>query len=163
MTPTRPAHQQILVTGSAILEAFRQSGDSLAGRFFNHRLNPLSMAELAHSNDKELDLLIRRGGFPEPFLAESDDDVNRWRLHYNYINVMIRTDILDFERIHDFKVMQITLDLLRHRVDRLFHTRRWPETPNVRQIRLNDICRSWSLFSLCFEYHRITEISTVPC
>ena len=41
---TKPAYQQILVTGSARLDAFRQSGDSLAGRFFRHRLNPLSMA-----------------------------------------------------------------------------------------------------------------------
>jgi len=43
---TKPSHQRILVTGSARLEAFRQSGDSLAGRFFRHRLNPLSMAEI---------------------------------------------------------------------------------------------------------------------
>lgn len=111
---TKPAHQQILVTGSARLEAFRQSGDSLAGRFFRHRLNPLSMAELINSTDNDLDLLLERGGFPEPFLAESDDDVNRWRMQY--IDGLIRTDILDFERVHDFKVMQLTLDILRHRV-----------------------------------------------
>ena len=41
---TKPRHQQILVTGSARLETFRQSGDSLVGRFFRHRLNPLSLA-----------------------------------------------------------------------------------------------------------------------
>ena len=40
---TRQPHLQILVTGSARLETFRQSGDSLAGRFFRHRLNPLSL------------------------------------------------------------------------------------------------------------------------
>ena len=111
---TKPAHQQILVTGSARLEAFRQSGDSLAGRFFRHRLNPLSMAEIPDSTGNTLDLLLERGGFPEPFLSESTDDVNRWRLLY--IDGLIRTDILDFEKIHDFRAIQLTLELLRRRV-----------------------------------------------
>jgi len=111
---TRPLHQQILVTGSARLEAFRQSGDSLAGRFFRHRLNPLSLAEIPAATDRHLDLLLERGGFPEPFLAESSELANRWRLQY--IDGLIRTDILDFEKVHDFRAIQLTLDLLRLRV-----------------------------------------------
>ncbi len=110
----KPPHQQILVTGSARLEAFRQSGDSLAGRFFRHRLHPFSMAELPDGTDDDLDALMVRGGFPEPFLAESDDDANRWR--QQYIDGLIRTDILDFEKIHDFRAIQLTLELLRRRV-----------------------------------------------
>jgi len=106
--------QQILVTGSARLEAFRQSGDSLAGRFFRHRLHPFSMAEIPNSSDSDLDALMSRGGFPEPFLAESDDDANRWRLQY--VDGLIRNDILDFERVHDFRAIQLTLELLRRRV-----------------------------------------------
>lgn len=111
---TKPNHQQILVTGSARLEAFRQSGDSLAGRFFRHRLNPLSLAEIPGSTANDLNLLLERGGFPEPFLAESSDNANRWRMLY--IDGLIRTDILDFEKIHDFKAIQLTIDLLRRRV-----------------------------------------------
>ena len=111
---TKPDQQQILVTGSARLEAFRQSGDSLAGRFFRHRLNPLSLAEIPNATNNDLDLLLERGGFPEPFLAESSDNANRWRLQY--IDGLIRTDILDFEKIHDFKAIQLTVDLLRQRV-----------------------------------------------
>ncbi|HID70062.1 MAG TPA: ATP-binding protein [Desulfobacterales bacterium] len=111
---TKPPSQQILVTGSARLEAFRQSGDSLAGRFFRHRLGPFSMAEILDSTGSDLDLLLERGGFPEPFLVKSGDDANRWRLQY--IDGLIRTDILDFEKIHDFRAIQLTLELLRHRV-----------------------------------------------
>ncbi len=111
---TKLPHQQILVTGSARLEAFRQSGDSLAGRFFRHRLGPFSMAEIPHSTEKDLDLLLERGGFPEPFLVESADDARRWRLQY--IDGLIRTDILDFEKIYDFRAIQLTLELLRRRV-----------------------------------------------
>ena len=111
---TKPPHLQILVTGSARLETFRQSGDSLAGRYFRHRLNPLSMAEIADAAEQTLERLQARGGFPEPYLAESDDDANRWRLQY--VDGLIRTDILDFEKVHDFKAIQLTLELLRRRV-----------------------------------------------
>ena len=40
---TRPAGQSILITGSARLDTFRQSGESLAGRYFSYRLHPLSV------------------------------------------------------------------------------------------------------------------------
>jgi len=111
---TKPEHLQILVTGSARLETFRQSGDSLAGRFFRHRLNPLSLAEIPDADEHSLELLLERGGFPEPYLAESLEDSKRWRLQY--IDGLIRTDILDFEQVHDFRAIQLTLELLQTRV-----------------------------------------------
>lgn len=111
---TRPPHLKILVTGSARLDTFRSSGDSLAGRYFRHRLNPLSVAEIPDASESALDALMTRGGFPEPFLAETDQDADRWRMQY--VDGLIRNDILDFERIHDFKAMQLTLELLRRRV-----------------------------------------------
>lgn len=110
----KPKQLQILVTGSARLETFRQSGDSLAGRFFRHRLNPFSMTEIPSATEQTLNRLMERGGFPEPYLAESLDESNRWRLQY--IDGLIRTDILDFEKVHDFKAIQLTLELLRQRV-----------------------------------------------
>ncbi|WGZ95152.1 MAG: ATP-binding protein [Candidatus Thiothrix putei] len=111
---TKPEHLQILVTGSARLETFRQSGDSLAGRFFRHRLNPLSLVEIPDADEAALERLMERGGFPEPYLAEALADANRWRLQY--IDGLIRTDILDFEKVHDFKAIQLTLTLLQQRV-----------------------------------------------
>ncbi len=108
---TKPEGMKILVTGSARLEVFRQSGDSLAGRFFRHRLLPLSPADF---DDQNLERLMTRGGFPEPFLAEDDRDADRWRMQY--VDGLIRSDILDFEKIHDFKSMQMVLELLRSRV-----------------------------------------------
>lgn len=111
---TKPAGMMILVTGSARLEAFRQQGDSLAGRFFRHRLLPFSPAEVGHA-DESVDpaFFLTRGGFPEPFLADNNTDADRWRMQY--IDGLIRTDVLDFERIHDFKAIQLILDLLRSR------------------------------------------------
>jgi uncharacterized protein len=111
---TKPTSLHILVTGSARLETFRQSGDSMAGRFFNHHLFPFSYKELPEKRADSIDNLIIRGGFPEPFCAEEEVDADRWRLQY--IDGLIRTDILDFERVHDLRTIQTILELLRRRV-----------------------------------------------
>jgi predicted AAA+ superfamily ATPase len=112
---TRAEGQCIIVTGSARLDFLRQTGDSLAGRFFSHRLFPLSAGELAAADyPPDLDRLILRGGFPEPFLAEDDAWALRWRNQYS--DGLIREDVLDFENISDFKSLSLTLRLLRERV-----------------------------------------------
>ena len=111
---TKPEHLRILVTGSARLDTFTRSGDSLAGRYFRHRLNPLSPKELGSGSEQNMTRLMERGGFPEPLLADNDDDVRRWRMQY--CDSLIREDVLDFEKIHDLKAMQLVLELLRQRV-----------------------------------------------
>lgn len=112
---TAAQHTRILVTGSARLDTFRQSGESLAGRFFVHHLLPFSLAELQHTpHEHALERLIDRGGFPEPFLTEQDADANRWRLQY--VDGLIREDILTFDRITDLRAIQLVLEMLRDRV-----------------------------------------------
>jgi len=106
---------KILITGSARLETFRQTGDSLAGRFYVHRLMPFSMAELTDSEfGNDMERFIARGGFPEPFLSSDEIDAKRWR--NQYIDGLIRSDILDFEKIYDLKAIQIVFELLRRKV-----------------------------------------------
>jgi hypothetical protein len=118
---TKPEKLKILVTGSARLEYFRQTGDSLAGRFFTHRLFPFSPGELAavpgglqSAAAPDIDRLISRGGFPEPFLSDDDTFARRWRRQY--VDGLIREDVLDFEKIADFKSLTLCLELLRSRV-----------------------------------------------
>lgn len=112
---TRQQNLRILVTGSARLETFRQSGDSLAGRYFHHRLLPLSPAETRLiGEDCSLDHFLERSGFPEPFLADSDDEAGRWRRQY--MDGLIRDDILTFENITRLKAMNLLVELLRERV-----------------------------------------------
>ncbi len=112
---TKPEGLQILVTGSAKLEVFHRMGDSLAGRFFMHRLLPFSLSEVRGSPfEHDLSRFLERGGFPEPFLAEDPVDAKRWR--QQYINSLIRTDVFDIEIIHNLKALELTLSLLRCRV-----------------------------------------------
>jgi len=112
---TKDPSLHMLITGSARLDTFRQSGDSLAGRFFTHHLLPFSLAELAGTEHaKSMDRLIARGGFPEPFLAENDTEAARWRV--DYVDSLVREDVLDFERIHDARAIRTIFELLRRKV-----------------------------------------------
>jgi hypothetical protein len=112
---TKLPHQKLLVTGSARLEVFNQVGDSLAGRYFLHRLLPLSSAECNSVHvPYTIDRFLKRGGFPEPFLAEDDVDADRWRLQY--VESLLNIDVLDFEAIHNLKTMRLIFELLRERV-----------------------------------------------
>lgn len=105
----------ILVTGSARLETFRQTGDSLAGRFFVHHLLPISLKEMKGTQyENELDHLLERGGFPEPFLAESEIDAKKWRQEYT--DSLLREDILDFRDIGKFKAMRDVFEIVRGKV-----------------------------------------------
>lgn len=112
---TKPESMKILVTGSARLDVYGQIGDSLAGRYFRHRLLPFSLAELKQLNESlSIDKLIERGGFPEPYLAQDEIEANRWRLQY--INSMLSTDVFEIDKIHNIKAMQLIFNLLRTRV-----------------------------------------------
>jgi predicted AAA+ superfamily ATPase len=113
---TRPTGQSILVTGSARLDTFKQTGESLAGRYFPYRLHPISIRELRDSvpHREALSLLNRLGGFPEPFLSGSDSEAARWR--NQYYTDLIREDILEFSRIHEIKAIRLLVEMLRARV-----------------------------------------------
>jgi predicted AAA+ superfamily ATPase len=110
--------QKILITGSARMDTFRQSGESLAGRYFSWRLHPISVKELVDfggmNADQALDHLLIRGGFPEPCLAETESDANRWR--QQYFTDLIREDILEFSRIQEVNTMRLFVEMLRDRV-----------------------------------------------
>jgi hypothetical protein len=113
---SRAEGQAILVTGSSRLETYRQSGESLAGRYLHLRLHPLSVKELVDSKNpfETVEKLNRLGGFPEPFLSDSEEEASRWR--NQYYTDLIREDILEFGKIHEIKAMRYLVELLRHRI-----------------------------------------------
>jgi uncharacterized protein len=110
--------QTFMITSSARLDTYRQSGESLAGRYFHYRLHPLSVKEIVNDlgakPEEALDSLLRLGGFPEPFLSGSDVEAQRWRKQY--LPDLAREDILDFGRIQEIRAIRTLLELLRRRV-----------------------------------------------
>jgi uncharacterized protein len=85
-----------LVTSRARLDTFRQSDESLAGRFFAWRLHPFSVREWA------TETLIPA------------DEAQRWRRQY--IDGLVRNDVLEFSRLYELTAMRLFTDLLRQRV-----------------------------------------------
>ena len=119
----------ILVTGSGRLDAFRRGGDSLQGRYFLHRMHPLTLSELSGTRPhvdldgigllenstprgaaEQLRALSILGGFPEPLLGASERDAARWRLSYGAR--LIREDLRDLEAIRDLDRVELLFDRL---------------------------------------------------
>lgn len=96
---------QILVTGSARLDYYRYSGDSLQGRYYYLRLHPLSLAELKAKTQKDFTDLLTYGGFPEPFFAASEIETKRWSREYR--NRLIREDLVQLEKVQDLGNMEL--------------------------------------------------------
>ena len=97
--------KKILVTGSAHLDYYRHSGDSLQGRYYFYRLHPLTVKELQIQSQKDIRDLLELGGFPEPFFLSSKREAKRWIK--NYRNRVIHEDVLSLEFCKDLSKMEL--------------------------------------------------------
>lgn len=112
---TKPEGLKILVTGSAKLDAHKKSGDSMAGRYYTHHLFPFQVVDIdMQTTPFVVERLISRGGFPEPFLADSDDNAARWRTEY--VENLTRDDILTIAAIENMTALKQVLQIVRHKV-----------------------------------------------
>ena len=103
----RNPDQQILVTGSGRLDAYRFGGDSLQGRYHFLRLHPLSIAELGITNADGLRTLLTLGGFPEPFWRGSEIDARRWSRDYR--TRLVREDVVSLEHVSDLGSLELLM------------------------------------------------------
>jgi len=99
--------RQILVTGSARLDYYRYSGDSLQGRYHLLRLHPLSVAELGVRTQDDFQLLLELGGFPEPFFGGSEVEARRWSREYR--NLLIADEITRLEQVQDLGNLELLM------------------------------------------------------
>lgn len=105
----------LLVTGSAQMDTFRKAGDSLAGRHFLLHLLPLSVNEVSVDHSKEIvDLFLKFGQFPEPFLKGDETRAKLWRK--SHLDIIIRQDLLDLENIKSIRGIENLVVLLSERV-----------------------------------------------
>ena len=68
---------RFILLGSASPELIRDSSESLAGRIYYQELTPFHLVELEESADEKA--LLLRGGFPNSYLAKSDNMSWLWR------------------------------------------------------------------------------------
>jgi predicted AAA+ superfamily ATPase len=122
---------RFLVTGSARLDIDRRGSDSLQGRYHHYRLHPFSHNEgrgerpaampqpgqelaFGTGSSETVDALVRFGGFPEPFLAQSTRTHRRWQKER--LERVLREDVRDLEAVRDLSSLQLLADLLPDRV-----------------------------------------------
>jgi len=84
---------RFLLLGSASIDLLRQSGESLAGRIEYVEMEPLDVLE-ATEDRVGIERLWLRGGFPDSFLAASDDASFAFRR--NFIRTYLERDVPQF-------------------------------------------------------------------
>ena len=85
---------RFLILGSASLDLLRQSGETLAGRIEYIDMTPLTVLEVNVATNLELTQLWLRGGFPDSYLAVSDEDSYVFRR--NFIRTYLERDVPQF-------------------------------------------------------------------
>jgi len=112
-----------LITGSAHLNFYRKSGDSLQGRYYPYRLHPFSVGEISnikpppekswdeHLQQPQFKLsdLDKLSGFPDPLLSGNQNKAKR--LLRLYRERLIKEDLRDLSNVRDINLIQ-TMSLL---------------------------------------------------
>jgi uncharacterized protein len=85
---TGRGHGLFLLLGSAGVELLSQAGETLAGRIAFAELGPLNLCEVGVEHAAKLWM---RGGFPESWLARSEQTSLRWR--EQFIRTFLERDV----------------------------------------------------------------------
>jgi uncharacterized protein len=122
---------RFLVTGSARLDIYRRGSDSLQGRYHHYRLHPFTHNEaekpgapvvtnpgdelrVAGGSKATVAALMEFGGFPEPFLAQSNRTHRRWQKER--LDRFFREDVRDLEAVRDLSSLELLADAIPDRV-----------------------------------------------
>ena len=128
---------RFVICGSARLDFFRRSGESLLGRYFLFRMYPMGPRDILSSGDfdphsawvpgKKIPLddpdeafkeavgqLISLTGFPEPFFAGTMEFYRRWQ--DAHISLLTSEEVRDLSKITDIARIQLLASLLPERV-----------------------------------------------
>ncbi len=114
----RKSATSFLITGSARLDYYRKGGDSLQGRYHYYRLRPFSLCEVSTSPTQgDLDSLLQFGGFPEPFLAQSETGWKRWQRER--LARVVKEDLVTLEQVREVSRLEVLSILLQEKVGSL--------------------------------------------
>ena len=84
----KPDFGQYLILGSASPRLLQQTSESLLGRIEVIEIPGFTLEEVGNNH---LEQLWQRGGYPQSFLAQTEDDSNEWRK--NAINRFVEQDL----------------------------------------------------------------------
>ncbi|GJM06340.1 MAG: ATPase [marine bacterium B5-7] len=109
---------KLLVTGSARMDTHQKVGDSLAGRYFQHRLHPFDLKEALPLKEWDMETCFNQlwhcSGFPEPFLKGDPAYYKRWRR--SHLNIILRQDLIDMNTVSDIQSIETLVAMLKKRI-----------------------------------------------
>lgn len=119
-----------VISGSARLDTFKRSGDSLVGRYFHTQLFPINFPDLVRNDFANydsaeklilaaadlsdpifLDDLITLSGFPEPFFKGSASYYKRWSRQHR--DLILSEDLRDLSRIVELGKLDHLFEMVR--------------------------------------------------
>jgi uncharacterized protein len=112
---------RFLVLGSAAIDLLRQSGESLAERIEYVDLDPLNVLEIDR-NEKAMDRLWLRGGFPDSYLARSDAD--SFSNRRSFIRTYLERDVPQFGPRIPAEILERLWTMLAHNQGTLLNASR---------------------------------------
>jgi len=152
---------KIIVTGSSRLDVYKKGGDSLMGRYFPCRLHQLSLAELGRvtipekeisapfqGKKQDFEKLLKNGGFPEPFIKDDPQFLNRWKSLRQ--EQLIREDIRDLSRIQELGQIELLAEILKHQAGQLTNYSNLANKVNVSSATIRRWIKTLQSFFYCF-------------
>ncbi len=137
---THKDQYRFVITGSARLETFKKSGDSLVGRYFHTHLFPLNLGDFTKHDfhffpqalsliKKVADLhestvledLLNLSGFPEPFFSGSEGFWKRWAFMHE--DLILKEDLRDLSKISELDKVDALLKMLQPAIGQLISYR----------------------------------------
>lgn len=161
---------RFLITGSARLDIYRRGGDSMMGRYHYYRLHPFTLAEIIGqpevpeifkaipiqrlTNRGVLDVLLKFGGFPEPFTKQNARTLRRW--HNEKSDRLFREDIRDVGQVRDMSSIRLLGDMLPDRCGALLSLNSLREDLEVSHRAVSDWMHILESFYYCFRLYPFT-------
>lgn len=125
----------IIVTGSAKMDLYRKESDSLMGRYFLHRVHPITYREIAELGEIQrfatewgdpirlpenaLDTLFQYGGFPQPFLAKNKTLNMKWKNLRR--EQLLNEEIRSLTQIQELSQMEVLYEILESQVGQILN------------------------------------------
>lgn len=159
---------KILLTGSARLDIYKKSGDSLMGRYHQYTLHPFSLAEIVKTKvsnelwqklkfeeidnmNKVIENLLKFGPFPEPFLKRDIAHWRRWQSEKT--DRLIKEEIRDLTVIKDLSSLQILVELIPNKIGSLLSINNLREDLEVAHKTIVNYLRILELFYFHFRIY----------
>lgn len=159
---------KILLTGSARLDIYKKSGDSLMGRYHQYTLHPFSLAEIVKTKvsnelwqklkfeeidnmNEVIENLLKFGPFPEPFLKRDIAHWRRWQSEKT--DRLIKEEIRDLTVIKDLSSLQILVELIPNKIGSLLSINNLREDLEVAHKTIVNYLRILELFYFHFRIY----------